>query len=149
MELQLVQVHSPSTNGLKSVHDLDLDNDMITVTIAGVEVGSFTVRLSFRRCKLFRLRRRHNNRQLLRETTSACLSLLTSVKFLRISPSPSAPTQLLRTSACKGKPDNAMVRIHALNGPAGPRTNRKQHEPRRDHRIGPRQRHLLLRSEFR
>ena len=96
-------------------HDLDLDNDMITVTIAGVEVGSFTFDSPFGGVNFFG----YGDGTTIGNYYVDDISLSVPASIGEISediaftfgPNPAATYINLQ-----GQPDNAMVRIHALNG---------------------------------
>lgn len=96
-------------------HDIDLDNDMIAVTIAGVEVGSFTFDSPFGGVNFFGMGDGSTVGNYYVDDIS--LSVPASIGEVpediafTFGPNPAATYINLQ-----GQPDNAMVRIHALNG---------------------------------
>lgn len=96
-------------------HDLDLDNDMVTVTIAGVEVGSFMFDSPFGGVNFFG----YGDGTTIGNYYVDDISLSVPASIGEVSddiaftfgPNPAATYINLQ-----GQPDNAMVRIHALNG---------------------------------
>jgi hypothetical protein len=96
-------------------HDLDLDNDMITVTIAGVEVGSFTFDSSFGGVNFFGMGDGTTVGNYYLDDISlsvpASIGEVSEDIAFTFGPNPAATYINLQ-----GQPDNAMIRIHALNG---------------------------------
>jgi len=96
-------------------HDLDLDNDMITLTIAGAEVGSFTFDSQFGGVNFFGYGDGTTVGNYFVDDISlsvpASISEVAEEIAFTFGPNPAATYINLQ-----GQPDNAMVRIHALNG---------------------------------
>ena len=96
-------------------HDLDLDNDMITVTIAGVEVGTFTFDSPFGGVNFFGYGdgTTVGNYYVddINLSVPASIGEVSEDIAFTFGPNPAASYINLQ-----GQPDNAMVRIHALNG---------------------------------
>ena len=96
-------------------HDLDLDNDMITVFIAGVEVGSFMFDSPFGGVNFFGYGdgTTIGNYYVddINLSVPASIDEASDEIAFTFGPNPAATYINLQ-----GQPDNAMVRIHALNG---------------------------------
>ena len=96
-------------------HDLDLDNDMVTLTVAGVEVGSFTFDSALGGVNFFG----YGDGTTIGNYYIDDISLSTPASIGEVEeeiaftfgPNPAATYINLQ-----GQPDNAIVRIHALNG---------------------------------
>tara|TARA_B100000963_G_scaffold361706_1_gene398828 strand:+ start:2384 stop:3280 length:897 start_codon:yes stop_codon:yes gene_type:complete len=96
-------------------HDLDLDNDVVTLTVAGTEVGSFMFDSLFGGVNFFGYGdgTTIGNYYVddINLSVPANISELSDDIVFNFGPNPASTYVNL-----KGQPNNAMIRIHALNG---------------------------------